>query len=55
MEHLGKRFDLVAHHTFDLYYFLTRVYEERGSEVRIGSGPVFGPIEGFVIRKTDNA
>ncbi|MCP4662185.1 MAG: class I SAM-dependent methyltransferase [bacterium] len=26
MDYLGERFEILAHHTFDLYYLLTRIY-----------------------------
>ena len=81
-EFLASRFKHIRHHTFDLYYLLTRVYlnmiasfkgfgknavkdpifdiadpsarnlyEIIGDKVRIGNGPSFGPIQGFVLQK----
>lgn len=82
IEYLSPHFAVVSHHTFDLYYLLTRIYtnlfasfegfgktavkdpifdtadvvarrlfETVGENVRIGTGPSFGPIQAFVLKR----
>lgn len=85
MRFVQERFQVVAHHTFDVYYLLTRVFanlfasfegfgasavkdsifdqidaaarqvqQTLGNQVKIGNGPAFGSVQGFVVRKIDN-
>lgn len=82
IEHFHGKFMVKHHATFDLYYFLTRVFvtmfakfegygkaakkddifnvtdaaakrlfETVSPRIRVGTGPAFGPIQGFVLRK----
>jgi cyclopropane fatty-acyl-phospholipid synthase-like methyltransferase len=84
MKFLTSHFRVLAHHSFDLYYLLTRIYvsmfssfegfgrhavkdpifdtadaaarqlyHSAGETIRIGGGPSFGPIQGFVLRRLD--